>query len=94
MKTWELVEFFVSNKSFSNSQPRVNGKESDSKRPKQSQDDEDNVTTLVCVKRLNNEHLIDINWLDESELIAVGVNPVTMIAQLPASIKEKRFGVS
>lgn len=46
------------------------------------------------MRRINYEHLININWLDESELITVGVNPVTMIAQLPASIKEKRFGVS
>lgn len=46
------------------------------------------------MRRFNYEHLIDISWLNESELIATGVNPITMIAQLPSSLKEKRFGVS
>lgn len=59
-----------------------------------SQDDEDCVANLVCLHRYNYEHLIDISWLNDSELIATGVNPITMIAQLPASLKEKRFGVS
>lgn len=59
-------------------------------------DDDDNAvaTRLVCTNSLNYEHLLNITWMNDTELIAVGVNPITMIAQLPASLKEKRFGVS
>lgn len=66
-----------------------------SKRIKASvDDDEEDIASLVCTKRLDYEHLLNICWLNDAELIAVGVNPVTMIAQLPSSLKEKRFGVS
>lgn len=57
-------------------------------------DDDEAVATLTCTKRIANEHLIDLAWLDDSEMVAVGVNPVTLIAQLPPSLKEKHFGVS
>lgn len=57
-------------------------------------DDEENVADLVCTSRFSYEHLLNISWLNDSELVAVGVNPITMIAQLPSSLKEKRFGVS
>lgn len=68
---------------------------SDSKRAKSStEDDEEKVANLVCTSRFNYEHLLNISWLNDSELVAVGVNPITMIAQLPYSLKEKRFGVS
>lgn len=67
----------------------------DSKRTRKSaDDDEENVASLVCTSRINYEHLLNISWLNDTELIAVGVNPITMIAQLPSSLKEKRFGVS
>lgn len=67
----------------------------DSKRTRASaEDEEEDVANLVCTSRFNYEHLLNINWLNDTELIAVGVNPITMIAQLPSSLKEKRFGVS
>lgn len=66
-----------------------------SKRSKvEADDDDETIATLTCTKRIANEHLIDLAWLDDSEMVAVGVNPVTLIAQLPPSLKEKRFGVS
>lgn len=66
-----------------------------SKRAKVTDDDDDEtIATLTCTKRIANEHLIDLVWLDDSEMVAVGVNPVTLIAQLPPSLKEKHFGVS
>lgn len=75
-------------------QSRANGT-SYSKRAKNAvDDDEENVANLVCASRFNYEHLLNISWLNDTELIAVGVNPITMIAQLPSSLKEKRFGVS
>lgn len=64
----------------------------DAKRTKT--EDDDDIAKLVCVKRIKNEHLLDLNWLSDSELVVVGVNPVTLIAQLPPSLKEKRFGIS
>lgn len=67
----------------------------DSKRTKSlPEDDEEQVANLVCTSRFNYEHLLNISWLNDLELVAVGVNPITMIAQLPFSLKEKRFGVS
>lgn len=67
----------------------------DSKRAKASADDDEvNVANLVCTSRFSYEHLLNIHWLNDTELVAVGVNPITMIAQLPSSLKEKRFGVS
>lgn len=58
-------------------------------------DDEDNIATrLVCASKFNYEHLLNITWLNDTELIAIGINPITILAQLPSSLKEKRFGVS
>lgn len=49
---------------------------------------------LVCKSKRNLDHLASICWMDKNELIAVGVNPMTLVEQLPSSLKEKRFGVS
>lgn len=40
------------------------------------------------------KHLINISLIKERELLAVGVNPITLIEQLPMSLKEKKFGIS
>ncbi|XP_054734884.1 U3 small nucleolar RNA-associated protein 4 homolog [Anastrepha obliqua] len=50
----------------------------------------------VCGLRLkfkkSFEHLISLCWLSSDELVAVGVNPVTLIEQLPDVFKQKKFG--
>ncbi|XP_067613802.1 U3 small nucleolar RNA-associated protein 4 homolog [Eurosta solidaginis] len=52
----------------------------------------------VCGLRLkfkkSYEHLISLCWLSTDELVAVGVNPVTLIEQLPDVFKQKKYGVS
>lgn len=53
-----------------------------------------NVTDLECKSRASFEHLVNLCWMGENELVAVGVNPVTLVEQLPSSLKDKRFGVS
>lgn len=40
------------------------------------------------------EHLISLCWLSTDELVAVGVNPVTLIEQLPDAFKQKKFGAA
>nr|XP_014094570.1 U3 small nucleolar RNA-associated protein 4 homolog [Bactrocera oleae] len=40
------------------------------------------------------EHLISLSWLSTDELVAVGVNPVTLIEQLPDAFKQNKFGTS
>lgn len=55
---------------------------------------DDIVDDLVCKSKGSFEHLVDLCWMGKNELIAVGVNPVTLVEQLPSSLKEKRFGVS
>ncbi|XP_017486394.1 PREDICTED: U3 small nucleolar RNA-associated protein 4 homolog [Rhagoletis zephyria] len=40
------------------------------------------------------EHLISLWWLSTDELVAVGVNPITLIEQLPDVFKQKKFGTS
>lgn len=61
---------------------------------KKSVTTDDNVVDLVCKSRGSFEHLVNLCWTGENEMIAVGVNPVTLVEQLPSSLKEKRFGVS
>ncbi|KDR20318.1 U3 small nucleolar RNA-associated protein 4 homolog [Zootermopsis nevadensis] len=39
------------------------------------------------------KHLVHVDWLSGDELIAVEVNPLALAEKLPASLKEKRFGV-
>lgn len=55
---------------------------------------DDNVADLVCKSKSSFDHLVKLCWLGENELVAVGVNPLTLVEQLPSSLKEKRFGVS
>lgn len=40
------------------------------------------------------QHLVHLSWLCEGELVAVDVNPVSLIEQLPPTLKVKKFGVS
>lgn len=61
---------------------------------KKSEATDENVVDLVCSSKGSFEHLVHLCWMGECELIAVGVNPVTLVEQLPSSLKEKRFGVS
>ncbi|KAG4075374.1 hypothetical protein HA402_003165 [Bradysia odoriphaga] len=42
----------------------------------------------------NYEHFVHMAWLSPSEIVAVIVNPVTLIEQLPPSMVHKVFGVS
>ncbi|XP_037034605.1 U3 small nucleolar RNA-associated protein 4 homolog [Bradysia coprophila] len=42
----------------------------------------------------NYEHFVHMAWLSPSEIVAVVVNPVTLIEQLPPSMVHKLFGVS
>lgn len=64
------------------------------KKSKGKKVDAENPVELVFKSKGNFEHLVDLCWLGENEMVAVGVNPVTLIEQLPSSLKEKRFGVS
>lgn len=92
-----LILFFIlrmNNPFFFLFQSHQKNDTNDSKRPKSTDDDEENIASLVCTSRFNYEHLLNITWLNDTELVAVGINPITMIAQLPSSLKEKRFGVS
>lgn len=40
------------------------------------------------------QHLIHLEWLGTNELLAVEVNPIALIEQLPAPLRQKKFGVS
>lgn len=41
------------------------------------------------------EHFVHLSRLsDDGELVAVGVNPVTLIEQLPPSMRQKKFGAA
>lgn len=42
----------------------------------------------------NYEHLLALKWFGESEILAIGVNPVTLLEQLPPAFRQKLFGVS
>lgn len=65
---------------------------------KKSKNDKTNndsdVADLVCIKNSPYDHLVELNWMGDNELIAVSVNPDTLIEQLPPAFKEKRFGIS
>lgn len=39
------------------------------------------------------QHLVYFGYLEGDELIAVEVNPLTFLEQLPPSLKTKQFGV-
>lgn len=76
-------------------------KSDDAKKKKKSKgnaslqmDSDDDVAELVCVKKASLEHLVNVCWLNDSELIAVNVNPVALLAQLPSPLKQKLYGVS
>lgn len=38
------------------------------------------------------EHFVHLSRLSNGELVAVGVNPVTLLEQLPPSMRQKKFG--
>lgn len=40
------------------------------------------------------KHFVYSSWLSPDEIVAVSVNPVTLIEQLPPSLKQKKFGIS
>ncbi|KAJ6644304.1 U3 small nucleolar RNA-associated protein 4 like [Pseudolycoriella hygida] len=42
----------------------------------------------------NYEHFLELAWLSPNEIVAVTVSPVTLIEQLPPSLKLKEFGIS
>lgn len=73
-----------------------NNVEAIEKRPKEKDMKwaDDIVADLVCKSKSSFDHLVKVSWLGENELVAIGVNPVTLVEQLPSSLKEKRFGVS
>lgn len=45
-------------------------------------------------KIVNYKHFLHLAWLSASEIVAVSVNPVTLIEQLPPCMKQKKFGIS
>lgn len=47
---------------------------------------------LKLIKRF--EHFVHLSWLSAKELVAVGVNPVTLIEQLPPTMRQKKFGAA
>lgn len=40
------------------------------------------------------EHFVHLSWLSSNEMVAVTVNPVTLIEQLPPAMRQKLFGSS
>lgn len=40
------------------------------------------------------QHFVYLERLSENEVVAVGVNPVAIIEQLPAVLKKKKFGAT
>lgn len=40
------------------------------------------------------EHFVHLSWLDAGEMVAVGVNPVTLIEQLLPAMRQKKFGAT
>lgn len=82
------TQIFVLKKKHEN----VESKSKKSKIEKSNQDD--GVADLVCLKNAPYEHLVELNWMGENEMVAVSVNPVSLVEQLPPVLKEKRFGVS
>lgn len=64
-------------------------------------DDEDNssdgkVAELKLRFQKHYEHFVHLSRLSQNgnEMIAVGVNPVTLIEQLPPSMRQKRYGAA
>lgn len=56
-------------------------------------DDEPPVAELRLKFSKKFEHFVHLSRLsNDGELIAVGVNPVTLIEQLPPSMRQKKFG--
>lgn len=39
------------------------------------------------------QHLAYLNWLNDEELVAVEVNPISLMEKLPPTLKQKFFGV-
>lgn len=52
------------------------------------------VSTLELRKAINYEHLLALEWIDDQELLAVILNPITLLEQLPPAFRHKLFGVS
>ncbi|XP_012526821.1 U3 small nucleolar RNA-associated protein 4 homolog [Monomorium pharaonis] len=47
--------------------------------------------TFQVVKKY--KHLVYINWLNDEELVAVEVNPASLLEKLPPTLKQKFFGM-
>ncbi|XP_063702015.1 U3 small nucleolar RNA-associated protein 4 homolog [Culicoides brevitarsis] len=54
--------------------------------------DPEGKTVVKTVKEY--EHLIHLEWLQEKELIAVHINTLQLVEQLPPALKQKKFGIS
>ncbi|XP_011647712.1 U3 small nucleolar RNA-associated protein 4 homolog [Pogonomyrmex barbatus] len=39
------------------------------------------------------KHLVYLNWLNDEELVAIEVNPISLIEKLPPTLKQKFFGM-
>ncbi|CAO1370882.1 unnamed protein product [Diamesa serratosioi] len=70
-------------------EPKSRGKKQKIVEEKKSADN----YSLNVVKSFNT-HLIHLEWLGTNELLAVEVNPIALIEQLPAPLRQKKFGVS
>lgn len=53
---------------------------------------EENIS-LKVVKSFNN-YLINLEWLGDNELLALEVNPIALVENLPAPLRKKAFGMT
>ncbi|XP_055374307.1 U3 small nucleolar RNA-associated protein 4 homolog [Condylostylus longicornis] len=54
---------------------------------------EENLALRIVSNRLY-DNLIDTRWLSQNEIVAVGVNPISLIEKLPNAFKRKVFGAN
>ncbi|KAL5292594.1 CIRH1A family protein [Megaselia abdita] len=67
---------------------RVSGDENGEK------EEEDNVKELELIMKREYKHFIELAWAAEGELLAIGIDPVTMTEDLPPGLRIKKFGLS
>lgn len=61
---------------------------------KKISDEGSKVASLRLKFQKNYEHFIHLSWLSKDELVAVGVNPISLIEQLPKAFVQKKFGAA
>ncbi|XP_055913784.1 U3 small nucleolar RNA-associated protein 4 homolog [Eupeodes corollae] len=61
---------------------------------KKKQTTDSKVAGLRLKFQKNYQHFIHLTWLSADELVAVGVNPISLIEQLPGAFAQKKFGAA